>query len=587
MGAAGQARGLEVGTQPLVARVVPDVRTLSKTFDYLVPEAFRDQVRVGTLVRIPLQGRRVGGWVVEVGTAPPDGVALKPLGKVTGWGPPADVVEVADWAAWRWAGPATAFLGTASPPAAVLGLPPPPRRDGRPAPLDGSRSALFDGRGAVVRVPPAADVFDVVLAAAERGNALVVTPSVAHARQLALRLRRAGVPSASYPRDWALGAAGATVVGARAAAWAAVAGVAAVVVLDEHDEALQEERAPTWHAREVTIERARRAEVPCVLASPVPSLEALRWGRLVTPSRNDERAGWPLLEIVDRRHDDPARPTLLSPALTRHLRSEARVVCVLNTPGRARLLACLACGELARCERCAAAVEQLDDGRLHCRRCGADRPLGCLPGGASRMKAIRPGVARVRDEIEALSGGPVVLATAATAGETLPEGRVHIGTEAVLHQVAAADVVAFLDVDQELLAPRYRAAEQAIGLMARAARLTGGRADGGRLLVQTRVPRHEVLDAVLHADPGRLVATEAPRRQALGFPPYAAFAAVSGPAAEAFVAAVGRPLGVEVLGPADGRWLLRAPDHDTLCNALAATVRPPGRVRVEVDPLRI
>ena len=44
MGAAGQARGLEVGTQPLVARVVPDVRTLSKTFDYLVPEAFRDQV---------------------------------------------------------------------------------------------------------------------------------------------------------------------------------------------------------------------------------------------------------------------------------------------------------------------------------------------------------------------------------------------------------------------------------------------------------------------------------------------------------------------------------------------------------------
>src|SRR5262245_35963881 len=132
-------------TLNLVARVVPDVRTLSKAFDYLVPDAFRDQVRVGTLVRIPLQGRRVGGWVVDVGTAPPDGVALKPLGKVTGWGPPAEVVEVAEWAAWRWAGPATAFLGTASPPGAVLGLPPPPRREGRPAPLDGSRSALFDG----------------------------------------------------------------------------------------------------------------------------------------------------------------------------------------------------------------------------------------------------------------------------------------------------------------------------------------------------------------------------------------------------------------------------------------------------------
>jgi primosomal protein N' (replication factor Y) len=210
-------------TLNLVARVAPDVRTLTKTFDYLVPEALRDQVRVGTRVRIPLQGRRVGGWVVDVGAAPPDGVELKPLGKVTGWGPPADVVELAEWAAWRWAGPATAFLGTASPPAAVLGLPAPPRRDGRPVPLDRTRSALFEGAGAVARVAPGADVFDLVLAAAERGNALVVSPSVAHARQLTLRLRRAGVPAASYSRDWALGAAGATVVGARAGAWAPVA----------------------------------------------------------------------------------------------------------------------------------------------------------------------------------------------------------------------------------------------------------------------------------------------------------------------------------------------------------------------------
>ena len=573
-------------TLNLVARVVPDVRTLPKTFDYLVPDALRDQVRVGTLVRIPLHGRRVGGWVVEVGSAAPDGVALKPLAKVTGWGPPADLVDLADWAAWRWAGPVAAFLGTSSPPTAVLGLPAAPRREGRPAPLDPSRSALFDGAGAVVRVPPAADMFDLVLAAAARGNSLVVTPSVTVARQLAARLRRAGVPTASYPRDWALGAAGATVVGARAAAWAPVTGLAAVVVLDEHDEALQEERAPTWHARDVAVERARRAEVPCVLASPVPSLEALGWGPLVAPSRNEERAGWPLLEIVDRRRDDPARPTLLTPAITRYLRSEARVVCVLNTPGRARLLACLACGELARCERCAAAVEQIEDGRLHCRRCGTDRPLVCLHCGASRMKAVRPGVARIREEIEALIGASVVLVTAATAGEPLPESRVHIGTEAVLHQVAATDVVAFLDIDQELLAPRYRAAEQAIGLLARAARLTGGRGGGGRLLVQTRVPRHEVLDAVLHADPGRLIATEAPRRQALGFPPYSALAAVSGPAAEPFVTALGRPLGVDVLGPADGRWLVRARDHRSLCDALAGVPRA-GRVRVEVDPRRV
>ena len=50
-----------------------------------------------------------------------------------------------------------------------------------------------------------------------------------------------------------------------------------------------------------------------------------------------------------------------------------------------------------------------------------------------------------------------------------------VGTEAVLHRVASADAVAFLDFDQELTAPRYRAAEQALALLALAGRVVRGR----------------------------------------------------------------------------------------------------------------
>jgi primosomal protein N' (replication factor Y) len=203
------------------------------------------------------------------------------------------------------------------------------------------------------------------------------------------------------------------------------------------------------------------------------------------------------------------------------------------------------------------------------------------------LKNVRAGVSRAREELSALAGEEVVEVTATTAGADLPDARVYIGTEAVLHQVPSADAVAFLDLDQELLAPRYRAAEQALALIARAARVVGGRRGGGRVLVQTRIPQHEVVQAALHADPSRVADAERARRELLRFPPYAALAAVSGPAAAAFVEAFGQPLGVEVLGPTDGRWLLRAPDHRILCDALAATKRPTGRVRVEVDPLRI
>jgi len=43
-----------------VVRVVCDVAGLSRRFDYLVPEKWRGQLRVGSRVRVALQGRRVG-----------------------------------------------------------------------------------------------------------------------------------------------------------------------------------------------------------------------------------------------------------------------------------------------------------------------------------------------------------------------------------------------------------------------------------------------------------------------------------------------------------------------------------------------
>ena len=559
-----------------------------------MPERLDAQVHLGSLVRIDLSGRRLGGWVVADGVVPPPGVALRPVRGVTGFGPPPDVLELAEWAAWRWAGRPAHFLRTASPPGAVKGLPPPStgRRPSEGEPL--AEEALRTG-GGVVRLPPAADLVPVVRAAARRGPVLVVAPSAEVAGEVAAGLRADGAVVAPLPGGWARAAAGAdVVVGARAGAWAPVPGLAAVVVLDEHDEVHQEEAAPTWHARDVAVERARRAGVPWVLTSPCPSLAGLAAGRLVAPSRADERAGWPVVDVVDRRREDPLRAGLYSPPLVELVRSAGpgrRVVCVLNRTGRVRLLACTVDGELARCEVCGAAVagEGPASGptELRCPRCGATRPPVCLGCGASRFKAVRLGASRAREDLERLAGRPVALVTAAGGTEGDPRAPVVVGTEAVLHRLRGAAAVAFLDLDAELLAPRYRAAEEAMALVARAARLVGPRSGGGRLLLQTRLPDHEVVAAALHADPARVAEAEAPRRAALGFPPAAAVASVSGAAAEAFVAPLRGTLGLEVLGPLDGRWLVRAPDVAVLCDALAAVPRPAGRLRVAVDPLRL
>lgn len=569
-----------------VVRVLPDVAALDKTFDYAVPDGW-DDVRVGTMVRVPLHGRRVGAWVVATDVTPPPGVRLKPLAKVTGWGPPPPLVDLARWASWRWAGPVRAVLRTASPPAAVRGLPSPAaRRPAAPGPAGPDPAHPLVGEAmasdrAVVRLPPAADPYPFVAAAAGRGDALVLAPSVAGAARLAARLRADGFPVALVPRDWARAAAGgAVVVGARAAAWGPLPATAAAVVVDAHDEGYREERSPTWNGWEVAAERARRDGAPCVLVSACPTLEQLAWGDLLVPPRAVERAGWPVVEVVDRRGADP-RAGLYSDRVVALVRGGGRVACILNRKGRAQLLACDACGEVLRCEHCEGGLAQGDDGGLRCRSCARVRPAVCQACSASRLRKLRPGVKRVREELEALAGRPVAEVTAETAD--LPPAGVLVGTEALLHRLPAADAVVFLDFDQELLAPRFRAAEQALALLARAARLVGGRDGGGRVLVQTRVPGHDALRAAVHADPSRLAGPEAARRATLRLPPGTALALVSGDAA-GFVAGLGP--GVEVLGPSDGRWLVRAADSATLATALAGPPRTGARLRVEVDPAR-
>ena len=562
---------------------------LGRAFDYLVPDGMDGRVGVGSLVRITLHGRRVGGWVIGLDSTPPDGTILQPLSKVTGWGPPPDLVGLADWAAHRWAGRPVAFLRTASPPRAVTGVPD-AWTPSHPVPTTGDQlaEAAFSTNGVwqptVLRLAPGADRFPLVLSACRRGDALVLLPSVGDAESLGVRLRRAGVPVAVMPDEWAQARGGATVVGARSAAWAPVVDLAAVLVLDEHDEAHKQEQTPAWHARDVVVERARRAGVPCVLASPCPSLEALEAGRLVTQARSVEREGWPIVDVIDRRQDEPGRAGLYSPRLVELMRGGGRVLCVLNRKGRARLLACAACGEMAGCERCGAALGQTEPGTLTCLRCDLSRPTVCAACGGTRMKLLRVGVTRAAEELAALARTEVVEVTGESVPGSLSEARIYVGTEAVLHQVPQADVVAFLDLDQELLAPRYRAAEEALALLARASRILGGRRRDGRLVLQTRLPEHEVVQAALHADPSRVSAAERQRRRILGYPPSTAMAAVSGAAADEYVLGVE---GVDLLGPRDGTWLLRAPDHATLLSALEQAPRPAGRLRLDVDPLRV
>ncbi len=391
------------------------------------------------------------------------------------------------------------------------------------------------------------------------------------------------------------------VIGSRSSVWAPTAPLDAVLVIDEHDESLQEERIPTWHARDIAIERARRAEAPCVLLSPAPSLIALdRADRVLTASRAVERSGWPAIEVIDRRDDEPGRSGLFSARVAELLRDADSAVAILNRKGRAQMLACGSCRELIRTEDGEFLMIEVE-GRLVSPQTGETRPLICAACTGTTLKRIRLGVTRAAEELTSLVGRPVSEVSSDSSGAASRGGSQRgadrsaliLGTEAALHTGTEADVVVFLDFDQELHAPRYRAAEQAMWLLVRAAKMVGGRRSTARVVVQTRSPEHRTLQAAMRADPGRMVDEERRLRASLGFPPHGAIAEISGAVSEIYAAELMAATpelapNALVMGPrADGRYLLRADDPEQLATILATVPRPKGRMRIAVDPPRI
>ena len=526
---------------------------------------------------------------------------LLPIIKVTSIGPSPDVVALVEWAAVRWVSRRRPFFVSASPPKRVprLGA----SRYGaryRNTSVSNNASenealdALFSAVGGVVQCGPASTHSALLSAATRHGPTLVVVPTVVRARRLAAHCRQLGLTTAVYPDDWVAAASGVdVVVGARSTVWASVAQLASIIVIDEHDDTLQEERAPTWHARDVAIERARQAGIACVLVSPVPTLSARQWAHSVGADvvQAHDATDWPTIRVIDRNIDERWASSLVTSELIELLRDHTkRVVCVLNVKGRARAVACDACRTVARCEACGAAVQQPDEHGLSCPRCAATRPVVCLACGSQKMRSIRIGISRLRDELEAAAGRPVQEIKPTTSAIE-PHTSVFVGTEAVLHRIDRADVVVFLDIDAELLAPRFRASEQALSLVAHGARLvTGGSTSGsGEVVLQTSVPQHEVMVGLVTANLAPHVAAETERRQRLRLPPFGALAEISGAGAPDLAAQLAASLLVQVASNED-RTLVRAASWEALSEALTVALgavgRPKVRVRIAVDPSR-
>ncbi len=588
----------------LVARVVPDVTGVDKVFDYLIPSDLQNKIAIGDRVRVPLHGRNVPGWVMEIGSTEEsftdvDPAKLRSVIKWLGFGASAEVVALAKWASQRYCGRLRAFFVSATSSKLVPTLPT-SRYQREQVKISGDSevaNAVREKRSALVRRGPLKSPVDVIVGAALVGPVLVVIPTVVRARLFAAALKRHGFTVAVLPDEWDFAAGGVDVViGSRACVFARTPHLSSIVVIDEHDDSLREERTPTWHARDIAIQRAEQQQISCILVSALPSISAYEWakGRLITSHDPGPSSEWPQIEIVDRTLDDQWSNSLLSSELIAELRDHSRrIVAVLNTKGRARLLACAACKSLARCASCDAAVHVAQDGKFSCSQCQQSRPQICTKCSSTKFLTLKPGVSKLREEFAQAAGRKlheVVEVTGASDDESAIDQTkmLFIGTEAALHRVHEADTVVFLDIDQELHAPRYRASEIVGSLIVHAARLVGRSDRGGKVMVQTHSADTPVLQALSTFDIENYLQSASQIRRTMQLPPFGALAQISGQQSDEVVQELEKNVFVQVSASSDGSYLVRASDWEQLSEALGECGSKKGiKLKVQIDPARV
>ena len=491
--------------------------------------------------------------------------------------------------------------------------------------------------------------FEAIAAAlAEGQQALVLVPEIALTAQWLERFeRRFGVRPAEWHSDltqtqrrltWRAIADGnaPVLVGARSALFLPFPRLGLIVVDEEHDGSFKQEDGVTYHARDMAVVRARLGDHSIVLVSATPSLETIenvRVGRYGIISLPDRHGGalMPRIEAIDMRRDPPPRQAWLSPvlraALTETLAASEQAVLFLNRRGYAPLTLCRTCGHRLECPRCSAwLVEHRLIGRLQCHHCGyaVPPPRTCPSCGAQHsFAACGPGVERVKEEVAKLFpearceivtsdtlGGPVQVSELMRR-IAAHEIDVLVGTQVIAkgHHFPLITLVGVVDADLGLNGGDLRAAERTYQLLTQVAGRAGREALPGRVFLQTYVPEHPVMQALVSGDRERFLAAEAAARRAAGMPPFGRLAAVivSGAdprevdaAAASLARAAPHSKDVTVLGPAPAplsllrgrhrrRLLLKAGRQVNVQAALhswlgAVAVPPRVRVQVDVDP---
>ena len=347
-------------------------------------------------------------------------------------------------------------------------------------------------------------------------------------------------------------------VGARSAVFAPLNRLGLIIVEREEDRNYKDRRSTRVQARDAAIQLGRLHSCPVVLGSETPSVETfhevekeryrfiLMGGiELLRATRMKVGRGWGsqrpagVVDVVDMR----SAPRMgHGGMISEHLHSGlasipaqgGRAVLFVNRRGSASLTVCQDCGYTFGCKNCSTNLVQHRLSRsLVCHVCNQREPVprSCPDCGSRRLRLWGHGTEAVaetlkrlfpRERVERIDGD-VPLESIETMADGFRRGAIRflVGTT-MLFKVADSlnsGLLGVVQADLGLGFPDYTAPERVFQTLMRLRRCVLGGGMDGRMIVQTIMPEHHVVEAIRTGSYLRFFRPELEIRRTHEFPP--------------------------------------------------------------------
>lgn len=335
------------------------------------------------------------------------------------------------------------------------------------------------------------------------------------------------------------------VIGTRSAIFVPMPQLGLIVVDEEHDAAFKQQEQMRYHARDLAVVRAHQASIPIVLGSATPASETLaniergQFRRLLLTQRATGQA-MPKFNVVDLRSQtlNNALSQKLINTVRKHVDAGNQALLFLNRRGVAPVLLCHECGWSAECPRCDSRMT-LHRGQyrdmMRCHHCDNSRkaPQQCESCNSSNLISAGAGTAGLEETLQGLFPNKTILRVdrdntrnsqslqKALDMAASGDAEILVGTQMLAkgHHFPKLTLVGIVDADAGLYSSDYRAperlAQQIIQVAGRA-----GREAPGEVLIQTHMPEHPVLQALLKEGYESAIATLLDERKQMLLPPY-------------------------------------------------------------------